>query len=107
MKAEDFEKLIEFRELRFEDKKITSITARLVVQSYAAVTDDLLADVPDSKLRIKRDLVERIMRRLYDDQRDRLSSAIMDFMKCDPLDYQELQDARGALLLAAMRQGPE
>lgn len=55
---------------------------------------------------IEGELRERVMRNLYEDQRNELYDAIMGLIMADPYDREALREAQEKLLLAANRQKP-
>ena len=54
----------------------------------------------------REEVVERLMRLIYEDQRQEMWLAIQDLIMVNPMDFQALTEAREKLMKAAMRQKP-
>ena len=54
----------------------------------------------------REEVVEMLMRHIYEDQRQEMWTAIQDLIMVNPMDFQALTAARERLMKAAMRQKP-
>ena len=54
----------------------------------------------------REEVTERLMRYIYEDQREAMWTAIQNLIMVSPMDFQALTEARERLMKAAMRQKP-
>lgn len=103
MSAEELEKLIEFEEFE-HDNHSKYIRASVTISSHTIIT---AVELLQTNLvnRIKDELKERVMRRIYDDQRDELYKNLADLFYAAPFNIEEMHKAKNNLLKAARRQG--
>lgn len=97
MKADDLKSRI-----RFEVQEVgtdTIITGTLKVSAMACCNQNQFNARTQKNL--EEHLQETIMRRIYDDQRHELMDALMELLRCEPLDYRAMDAARKRLLDAA------
>jgi hypothetical protein len=105
MTAREIESRIEFTDQPGEDGH-TIVEARITLSCYLRVSDAAAYPDDDWKQHARRECAEMLMRKIYEDQRERLYKALYDWRKVDPMDFKGINAATDNLLEAALRQQP-
>lgn len=105
MSAEELEKHIEFEETELENRNARKITASIKVSTYIIFAKDEEKRLPDIVDRVKTELKERIMRKIYADQRHKMYESLANLFCASPFDIEAIRTAQNNLLKAAKRQG--
>ena len=95
--------------IQFEQRPMQNGLVQIRARLHLAVTyviDPVACEISDLEERVQERLVERICRMLYDDQREALHGAIIEFLAANPMDSRAIVAARDKLLTRAMYQGP-
>jgi hypothetical protein len=84
---------------------LVNVIASIEIHATAAY-DINAGPAAELEKRAREDAIERLMRTIYEDQRQEMFTAIQDFLMVSPFDYNGLVTAREKLMRVAMLQKP-